>query len=435
VPPAYTLVVSDPRDTVPLAVFLATAVVVGQLADRLRRAARASGRMSDEQSALRRVATLVAESAPPSAVFEAVTREIGLLCGADLARMERYEPDGTVTGVAAWSKVPVHLSVGARFDLEGLSIARGVRRTGGPVRVDSFASATGEIAEEARALGIHSSVGCPIVVTGTLWGVIAASRRSSEPFPESTEAQIAGFTELVATAIENAEARAELRASRTRIITTADETRRRIERDLHDGAQQRLVAVMLQLRTAQASVPPERDDLFRQLGDVITELDNAVDELREMSRGIHPAILAEGGLAPALKALARRSPVPVELDVVVERHLPEHVEVSAYYVISEALTNATKHANASTITITVDAKDNTLHLEVRDNGAGGADVRRGTGLIGLKDRVEAHGGRVHVHSPLGVGTTIEAELPITATDMAAPPVQRTARERRPDRLT
>ena len=254
-PPIHSLQVGESQNVVAMGVFLVTAVVVGELAARLRREARHSARLSEEQSALRRVATLVARAGPPSVVFEAVTREVGLLCGADLARMERYENDGTVTGVAAWGQVPVELTVGTRLDLDGLSIARGVRQTGGPVRVDSFGQDSGAIAREARAVGIRASVGCPIVVGGRLWGVIAASRKREEPFPPDTEAQIAEFTELVATAVANAEAHAELTASRARIVATADETRRRIERDLHDGAQQHLVSLALRLRTTAAAIP------------------------------------------------------------------------------------------------------------------------------------------------------------------------------------
>jgi signal transduction histidine kinase len=420
IPPTYSFHVADWRSIVALGVFLAVAVVVGNLAARLRRAALEAARLSQEQSALRRVATLVARSAPPSMVFDAVTREVGQLCGADLARMERYEADGTVTGVAAWSTVPAHLAVGTRFALDGLSVARDVRRTGGPVRLESFAGAAGGIADEARALGIRSSVGCPIVVSGRLWGVIAASTKSDQPFPPNTEAQIASFTELVAAAVENAEARAELTSSRARIVATADQTRRRIERDLHDGAQQRLVSLVLRLRAAQAAVPPELDELSAELDGVAAGLSDALDELREMARGIHPAILAEGGLAPALKALARRSLIPVDLVMHVESGLPESVEISAYYVVSEALTNVAKHADASAVTVTVEAADAVLRVTVHDDGVGGADVTGGTGLVGLKDRVEALGGRIFLESPHGAGTTLRAEFPLTDADGVRP---------------
>jgi signal transduction histidine kinase len=418
--PAHSVRVAQSRDLAALGVFLVTAVVVGELAARSRREALEATRLSQEQSALRRVATLVAQAGPPSEVFEAVTREVGLLCGADLARMERYEEDGTVTGVAAWSRVPVELAVGTRIELDGLSIARGVQQTGRPVRVDSFGEDSGAIAREARALGIRSSVGCPIVVAGRLWGVIAASRKTDEPFPPDTEAQIARFTELVATAIANAEARAELHASRARIAATADQTRRRIERDLHDGAQQRLVSLVLQLRAAQAAVPPELGEFAAELDAVAAGLNGALEELREFARGIHPAILSEGGLGPALRTLARRSPVPVELQLGTQARLPERVEVAAYYVVAEALTNMAKHANASMAEVEVAVEDGLIRLGIRDDGVGGADLTRGSGLVGLKDRVEATGGTLQVESRPGQGTRLLAELPVDPDRPPAP---------------
>jgi signal transduction histidine kinase len=414
VPPIGSIQVADWRELVAMAVFLVTAVVVGELAARSRRQAQRSARLSREQSALRRVATLVAQAGPPSVVFEAVTREVGLLCDADLARMERYEDDGTVTGVAVWGRVPVELAVGTRFALDGLSIARGVKESGGPVRVDRFEADRGAIAREARAVGIRASVGCPIVVAGRLWGVIAASTRREEPFPAGTEAQIGEFTELVATAIANAQAHAELTASRARIVATADQTRRRIERDLHDGAQQRLVSLALRLRTAAAAIPPELAEVHQDLTGVGAELDEVLDDLRELSRGIHPAILSEGGLGPALRTLARRSPVPVQLQLETQGRLPERVEVTAYYVVAEALTNVAKHANASAVRVEVDTDDGLVRLGVRDDGVGGADPDRGSGLVGLKDRVEATGGTLHVQSSPGQGTSLVVELPIHA---------------------
>jgi signal transduction histidine kinase len=540
-PPQGALRIAEPSNLAELGVFLVTAVVVAELAARSRRAAVEARRLTEEQSALRRVATLVARAEAPSTVFEAVTREVGLLSGADLARMERYEPDGSVTGVAAWSRVPARLSVGTRFPLDGLSVARDVQGSGGPVRLGSFAGATGVIAAEARALGIRSSVGCPITVAGRLWGVIAASTKNEQPFPVDTEAQIASFTELVATAVENAEARAELRRmaeeqaalrrvatlvarggapelvfaavadevgtlfhadatalvrfepngeatflagtgwattqpegladegfpskvdapisvegrlwgaitiasgsgplgpdverrivdfgeliataianaeahtkltqSRARIVATADATRRRIERDLHDGAQQRLVSLALDLRAAQESVPAEQDKLRTAVGQVAEELTAVLDDLREMSRGIHPAILSEGGLGPALRTLARRAALPVELTVGTDARYPPSVEVAAYYVVSEALANTVKHAEASHAEVVVDEREGRLHLRIADDGAGGARPERGTGLTGLRDRVEALGGSIDVASPAGHGTVIRVDLP------------------------
>ena len=377
-----------------------------------------SRRLLEQQSALRRVATLVAQGVAPAEVFEVVTREVGLLSGGDIARMERYETDGSVTGVAAWSRDVGQLAVGTRFTLEGVSIAALVRESsrlresGRPVRIDSFADASGPIAEEARALGIKSSVGCPIVVSGRIWGVIAASSRSEEPFPADTESQIGEFTELVATAIANAESRAELAASRARIVAASDETRRRIERDLHDGAQQRLVSLALSLRGAASAVPPELKEVRAELGGVRSGLDGVLEDLREISRGIHPAILSEGGLGPALRTLARRSSVPVVLEVDAEQRLPDQIEVAAYYVVSEALTNAAKHARASAVRVDVAMNGDELRLAIRDDGVGGVDAARGSGLIGLKDRVEAMGGTIVVESLRGEGTSLFVELPV-----------------------
>jgi signal transduction histidine kinase len=373
--------------------------------DRLRR-------LADEQTALRRVATLVAHGVPPVETFVAVTREVGLLSGADLARMERYEPDGTVTGVAGWSRQEEQLAVGTRFALEGVSIAALTWETGGPVRVDSFAEASGPIAEEARSVGIRSSVGTPIYVAGRLWGVIAASSKSDMPFAPETEAQLAEFTELVATAIANAESQEQLRASRTRIVAASDQTRRRIERDLHDGVQQRLVSLALGLRAAEARIPEGLQDVEDELGQVVAGLGGVLEDLREISRGIHPAILAEGGLGPAVKTLARRSAILVDLDVQVPDRLPDRFEVAAYYSVSEVLTNAAKHSQASVVRVDVATRDGTLHVSLRDDGVGGADPAGGSGLIGLRDRVEALGGSLSMRSARGEGTSLEIELPL-----------------------
>jgi signal transduction histidine kinase len=369
-------------------------------------------RVAEEQAALRRVATLVAQASSPTDVFESVTREVGLLFGADLARMERYEPDGTVTGVAAWSRdADPQLAVGTRFPVTGTSIAALVRERSAPARVDSFADAPGPIAQEAREVGIRSSVGCPIVVEGRLWGVIAASSKGEAPFPADTEAKIAEFTELVGTAIANAESRAELSASRARVVAAGDEARRRIERDLHDGTQQRLVALGLELRSAEEMVPPALTELKAQLAGTAKGLAGATEDLRELSRGIHPPVLSRAGLGPALKTLARRSPVPVELELRVARRLPQPVEVAAYYVVSEALANAAKHSAASIVRVEVVAEDSVVRLLIHDDGAGGADPARGSGLIGLRDRVEAVGGTLEITSPAGRGTSLAVEIP------------------------
>jgi signal transduction histidine kinase len=277
---------------------------------------------------------------------------------------------------------------------------------------------SGPIAIRVRQLGVRSMVGCPITVEGRLWGLMVVASTRPEPLPAGTEARIARFTELVATAVANTQARAELAASRARIVRSADETRRRIERDLHDGIQQRLVSLGLDLRVAQAGVPTELPQLRAELARVADGLGAALDELRELSRGIHPAILSEGGLGPALKALARRSAIPVELGACVGIRLPEPVEVAAYYVVSEALTNAAKHAHASAVHVDVHTADGRLRLSVRDDGVGGADPARGSGLIGLSDRVQAVGGTITVASPPGEGTSLLVDFPIDGLDAA-----------------
>jgi signal transduction histidine kinase len=372
-------------------------------------------RLADEQAALRRVATLVANGVPAAELFSAVTEELGRLIGADIAALIRLEPGNTAMVVAAWSEGEGdEVSVGTLVPLEGESVATMVLRTGRPARTDSPESRSGPVAALVRRLGVTSTVGTPIVVEGRLWGGMSVSSRQSEALPADTESRIADFAELVATAIANADARTELAASRARVVAAADETRRRLERDLHDGIQQRLVSLALTLRAAQASVPPELNELQARLSQVAEGLTGVLEELQEISRGIHPAILSEGGLEPALKTLARRSAVPVELDVHAQRRLPAQVEVAAYYVVSEALTNAAKHANASVAHVDVEASDGVLQLSIRDDGDGGADPARGSGLIGLTDRVEALGGTIEVVSPPGEGTSLLVTLPVEA---------------------
>jgi GAF domain-containing protein len=365
-----------------------------------------------EQAALRRVATLVARAAPPGEVFAAVTEEAGRLLDATVTVLGRYNPDGTQTTVGVWSATgTLPVTVGTRTDLGGRNVSTLAFQTGRPARIDDYSDISGPVGIRGRAVGMRASVGVPISVGGGLWGVMLVASRS-EPLPADTEERLAGFTELAATAVTNAEAQAEVTASRARIVAAADQVRRRIERDLHDGAQQRLVSLALQLRAAQAAVPRE---LGEQLDQAVAEATGALGELSEIARGIHPALLAESGLAPALKTLARRSPIPVDLEVQVNGRLPEPVEVSAYYVIAEALTNAAKHARASKVSVQIEVAGDLLLLVVRDDGAGGADFTRGTGLAGLKDRVEALGGRVLLDSPPGAGTSLRVELPLAAS--------------------
>jgi signal transduction histidine kinase len=380
------------------------------------------GRLAEEQAALRRVATLVAGEASPGEVFSTVTEELGRLLGADLAALVRLESANTAIVVAAWSEGEGdHVPVGTLISLEDESVARMVMETGRPARRDNLQRASDSISAMARRLGVTSTVGTPIVVEGRPWGGMSVSSKQPEPLPADTESRIADFAELVATAIANAEARTELTASRARVVAAADETRRRIERDLHDGIQQRLVALGLELRAAQATVPPQPGELEDVVSRAAEGLASVIDELREISRGIHPAILSERGLEPALRALCRRSAVPVELDLDAERRLPEPVESAAYYVVSEALTNAAKHAHASVVNVELDTRDTILQLAIRDDGIGGADLSRGSGLVGLSDRIEALGGTLQVTSPVGTGTTLQIEVPLGIQSSAVSP--------------
>jgi signal transduction histidine kinase len=375
---------------------------------------------AEEQAALRRVATLVAHAAPPAEVLTEVTGEAGRLLHADCATMNRYGPDGTVTVVANWSSTGAVVPVGARQKLGGPNIQSRVFRTRRPARIDDCVGASGLIAEAAGESGMRAAVGVPVSVEGRLWGLMMAGSHG-EPLPPGTEARLARFTDLAATAIANAEAQAALTASRARIVATADATRHHIERNLHDGAQQHLVTLALDLRAAEATAPPGAGDLVQQLDRVADGLDGVLDELREIARGLHPAILADGGLRPALKTLARRSAIPVHPDIQVDRRLPEPIETAAYYTVAEALTNAAKHARATTAAIHVAESAGVLNVQVRDNGCGGADFSHGSGLLGLKDRAEALGGHLRLHSPPGAGTTLEIELPLEPGGPNPPP--------------
>jgi signal transduction histidine kinase len=364
---------------------------------------------AEEQAALGRVATLVAQAAPPGNVFAAVAEEAGRLLHADYATMNRFGPDGTASVVASWTSTGAVFPVGSRWSSGGRNVNTLVFQTGRAARIDNYANASGRAAEDARAIGLRAGLGVPVIAEGRLWGCMFVASRAAS-LPDGTEARLAGFTELAATAVANSEAQAALTASRARIVATADATRRRIERNLHDGAQQRLVSLALNLRAAQVGAPPRTSE---QLDQLATGLDGVLDDLREIARGLHPAILAESGLAPALKTLGRRSAIPVNLDIQVDRRLPEPVETAAYYTVAEALTNAAKHAHSTAADIQVAESDGTLHLRVHDNGRGGADFTHGTGLLGLSDRAEALGGHLRLESPPGAGTTIEITLPLS----------------------
>jgi signal transduction histidine kinase len=368
-------------------------------------------RLAEEQAALRRVATLVAQGVPPVEIFSAVSDEVAGLFGAQSGVL-RFEHDGLAVVFVGVSN-SFELPVGMRWEFQPGMASAEVYRTGRSARVDAmdWSSASGPVAAAARRLGIVSSVASPIAVEGRLWGAMIVAS-ADDLLPYDVEGRLEKFTELLATAIANAESRSELAASRRRIVAASDEARRRIERDLHDGTQQRLVSLGLAARTAEADVSADRGDLRAELSRIAAGLADAVAELQEFSRGIHPAILSERGLGPALRTLARRSAVPVELDVTTGARFPEPVEIAVYYVASEALANAMKHARASHIELSLTTRDGGLLLSIRDDGVGGADPARGSGLAGLADRVEALGGSIHLHSPAGAGTRITVDLPL-----------------------
>jgi signal transduction histidine kinase len=347
-------------------------------------------RLVDEQTALRRVATLVACGVPPEELFAVVVQELARLFQVELAAIVRREDHGA-TILASWSDQPVHWIPGTSWPLDPDSVLRRVFDTARPARMDHL-------------------VGAPIVVGGLLWGGVVLGSGGADALPADTEERIGNFVELIATAVSNVETRRELNASRARVVAAADEARRRLERDLHDGIQQRLVSLALQARAA-AAMPRLPTDRQRELLLLADGLRAAFDEVRAISQGIHPAVLSESGLGSALTALARRVAIPIKLDLNIDGRLPEPLEVAAYYVVSEALTNAVKHARASAIELSAHARDGILTVAVRDDGVGGADPG-GSGIVGLKDRIEALGGTMTLESPPGEGTTLRSEMPI-----------------------
>jgi signal transduction histidine kinase len=387
----------------------ATAIANAQAEQDLRQ-------LTDIQAALRRLAMLVARGERPEAVFAAVTREVLRHFGGGTARMIRYEADGTSTLVANEGTTGPHVRVGKRWEgYPPTGLTATVWETGQPARVDDYRDLPG--GEPYVREGLRSAVGMPILVDGRLWGMIAAGSGDGPP-PDGIEQRMTQFTDLVATAVANAQNRAELVASRARIVAATDAARRQIERDLHDGVEQRLLRLVVRLRSAAAL--HESEEIRTEIADVATELMSVIDELREISRGIHPEVLSRAGLRPALRALSRRSATPVEMDVRVEGRLPGPIEVGAYYVVSETLTNAVRHARASVVEVDAEACDGTLRVCVRDDGVGGADPGLGSGLVGLKDRIEALGGTFFMHSPAGGGTTVTCELPMLAGGQPGP---------------
>ncbi|HEU5476304.1 MAG TPA: histidine kinase [Gaiellaceae bacterium] len=370
-------------------------------------------RLVEEQAALRRVATLVAGDPPPEHVFQAVTEEVAQLLGIHEAVLERFEEGDWATVVGRYGeRAEEGFALGSVIPVEEGFAAWQIRRTGNPSHVETYEHFEGELAERVRSLGFRSTVAVPITVAGSIWGALIAALTENETLPPETEPRMQAFAELVGLAVSSAQAREELEASRVRIVEASDDERRRLERNLHDGAQQRLVALSVGLRLAQGKIrdaPREAEELLEMAS---RELAETMTELRELAQGIHPAVLTEQGLEAALEVLAARAPLPVDLDVRLPERLPEPIEATAYYVVSEALANVVKHADADSARVCAEHADVRALVEVADDGIGGADPNGGSGLGGLRDRVEALDGRLVIDSPPGRGTLVRAELPV-----------------------
>lgn len=371
----------------------------------------------EEQAALRRVATLVAADTEPARLFECVCAELGRVLGVDSTDMIRYEDDGTGTVVGLWSASGApSFPVGARIPVAGDSVTAKLYRSGRPERVDDYATVAGELAERLRAAGIRSAVGAPVKVAGRLWGAIMAVSPEPNSFASGTEERIADFAELVTAALANVDAREQLAASRARIVEAGYAERRRLGRDLHDGAQQELVGAVIDLKLAQEKWTRAPDEARRLVDAALGRAQAGLRDLRELAAGIHPSVLTDRGLTAALEALCTRSPVPVELDAADFEGLPESVATTAYFVVAEALTNAAKHARPDHVEVSLRAADGGMMLDVRDDGVGGADAAAGSGLRGLMDRVSALGGGLEIDSRVERGTALRAWIPTAARE-------------------
>jgi signal transduction histidine kinase len=367
-------------------------------------------RLLEEQAALRRLAILVAGEPDPDRLFDLVSEEAARVLCAERTAVVRFEDDDTATIVGRWNEPGLDgIPPGTVVRLDGEGTLVRVRRTHAPARVDDYAEVEGDGAQRVREAGFRSTVGAPIDVSGGLWGALVVGTAQDEPLPDDTEQRLSAFAELVSVAVANADAWQRLFESRARIVQASDAERRRLERNLHDGAQQLLVSALLQLRLLDRRLASGEDvrDLVAQ---TIGQLQRAHDELRELARGLHPRVLAEGGLRPALAALVADIPLPVELAAVPEVRLAEPAEAAAYFVVAEALTNVVKYAQASQAVVRVAHDEEWLWVEIEDDGVGGADPGGGSGLRGLADRVEAQRGRLEVESPAGRGTTVRARI-------------------------
>jgi signal transduction histidine kinase len=371
----------------------------------------AGDQIAREHAALRRVATLVARQPSTAEVFAAVTEEAGRLLGAQTTNLMRIETRELAVIVAGWSEGVAHVPVGSTGVLDGRGLVGRILKTGQPSRVEDFDDVGGHVAASMRNLGLRSGVAGPVIVDGRIWGALVACSAGDVPLPVGTEDRIAAFAHLISVAIENAETREELAASRARLVKAADDARRRIERDLHDGAQQRLLATALTLTLLQRQLDRDPDDARALLESAREELSGGLAELRDLARGLHPAVLTDRGLEAALRSLAQRVPFPVDLRVVAPARLDATIEAAAYFVVSEALTNVAKYSQATSVSVDLEHAGSRLLVTISDDGIGGAAPARGSGLRGLVDRVQAVGGRLEVTSPPGAGTRLYAELP------------------------
>lgn len=366
----------------------------------------------EEQAALRRVATLVARGAPPAEVFVAVTDEVGGLLGLETTMLMRFEPDGTATFLAGSGWSSEEMQPGVRRELPPWSVSAGVMRTGESARIDDYGPFSGEYADILQSEGIHAAVASPIAVEGRTWGTLTIASRHG-PLPDVAEQRLVAFSELVATAIANAEGRGELLASRARVVAAADETRRRIERDLHDAAQQRLVHTVITVKLALRALDDGDGKATELMREALAHAEQATSELRELAHGILPPVLTRSGLRAGVESILSRTSLPVTAQMPEER-FPPAVEATAYFIVSEALTNAVKHSGAERVEVRAQVDDGLLRVEIRDDGAGGARLEGSTGLIGLNDRVAALDGWLEVKSPPGEGTLITAILPLAS---------------------
>jgi signal transduction histidine kinase len=378
--------------------------VARDVTDRKRREA--------ERTALHRVALAVASGVRAERIFNVVAAEVGGVLLAHAARVLRFEPGGVAGSiVGSWHEPHALEQPVGRYLLKG-SASEVVYRTGRPLRRElGDGNVSSDLARLMRELDVHSLVAAPVMVAGSPWGVVVATLTAPNSFPPGAEERLGEFTQLVSLALANEEAREQLAASRARLVSTADEERRRLERNLHDGAQQRLVSLSLLLRRAQRTLAADPDGADGLLTAASAELARALEELRELARGIHPAVLTERGLEPALRSLPVGATLPVEIEVVADGRLPERVEAAAYFLVSEALTNVAKHAKASRVAVKVARENGHAVVEITDDGVGGADLHRGSGLRGLADRIEALDGTLALQSRPGEGTTIRATIP------------------------